>query len=603
MNRRGEVRFMKTRLILLCIIVSCSLLLVSCPLPNMSTSGTPGIGQVSNPGFTVETDSARGLAVFVDAEGTRIDIAGTEEDGTVVACVEAIGVTALPEDNQPAAKGLGGRGPALVIGRRADGKPGLWIVKPDNTVECPLSEKDGTRISCLPESDERFGTFRGLLGWVYHVMGVSEDGKLIAGYAENPKGFSHGRWKIEAGTTIGVYWRVWKHPSRPCYIVSRARIIGTRNAPTQPVPDKGGHHDKGDGHWRGWLRHGLAELKLFLLDSFTSYLIMVDKNGVTSGKMQGAYEITGTDQDSQPAIATIDSAGTIVIEQVTTGPAGSDLQPGSISFGGEAAADGQNLAVTLPIANLLSDAVAGSFDVHFYLASTSAFSPSDDTDLGAVTVTGGVAGNSSVTASASLPIPELNINEVRYLYAVVDSTGVVTEDDETNNQSTKEAAAAVLIYDDENASRTYDVIVQTYLGSDPSKNTGSTDTVMGLYRNISSAAAYLAADMMGATDFSRIDKTNYRPLVPGKYYVVVLSWTGRNGPYALAVRTANIDLPTRADLASNAMDTWEPDDVPATLPLTENKAIPAKPDPLKVGAALSRYSDVNDYDWFTFTLP
>jgi hypothetical protein len=594
---------MKIKSILLCIIVPCSLLLISCPLPNVSTSGIPGIGQVSNPDFTVETDSARGLAVFVDAGGTRIDIEGTEEDGTVVACVEAIGVVELSEGDQPAAKSLGGRGPALVIGRRADGRPGLWIVRPDNTVECPLSEENGTRISCLPESDERFGTFRGPFGWVYHVQGVSEDGKLIAGYAENPKGFSHGRWKIEAGTTIGVYWRVWKHSSRPHYVVSRARIIGTYDASNLPVPDRRGHHDKGAGHWRGWLRHGLDELKLFLLDSFTSYLIMVDKNGVTSGKMQGAYEIMGIDQDGQPAIATIDSAGAIVIEQVKTGPAGSDLQPGSISFGGDAAADGQSLAVTLPIANLLSDAVAGSFDVHFYLASTSAFSPSDDTDLGAVTVTGGVPGNSGVTISTSLAIPELNINEVRYLYAVVDSTGVVTEGDETNNQSTKDTAAAVLIYDDENASRTYDVIVQTYLGSDPSKTTGSTDTVMGLYRDNTATATYLAADMSGATDFSRIDKTNYRPLAPGKYYAVVLSWTGKNGPYALAVRTANIDLPTFADLASNAMDTWEPDDTPATLPLTENKAIPAKPDPLKVGAALSRYSDFNDYDWFTFTLP
>ena len=290
-----------------------------------------------------------------------------------------------------------------------------------------------------------------------------------------------------------------------------------------------------------------------------------------------------------------------------------DLRPGMMTFTGDYVADGTNLSVTLPVENQGS-AAAPAFTIHFYLALTSAFSPSTDTDLGTVSAASGVPRNSTVTINASLAIPELNVNEVRYIYAMVDSTGAVAESDETNNQSTTDAAAAVLVYDDEipSISRTYAIVLQTYLGSDPSKTTGSTDTLMALYRDNNPVATYLTSAIEGGTDFSTIDRSS-TPLAPGTYYVVVLSSNPNNGPYALSVRTGNIsssDLPRFVDLTSNTQDTWEPDETPNTFPKEQDKSIPTKPDPVKVGSALNRYSayvegppQVYDWDWFIFVLP
>jgi hypothetical protein len=283
-----------------------------------------------------------------------------------------------------------------------------------------------------------------------------------------------------------------------------------------------------------------------------------------------------------------------------------NLTPGAMIFTGDYVADGGNLSVTLPVENYGSGTAPGS-TARFYLASTSTFDPGVDTDLGSAAVSSIPAG-SSVSVNPSLTIPDgLDVNEVCYIYAVVDSPGAITETDETDNQSAVDTAAAVLVYDNENASRTYAVVLQTYLGSDPplTAGAGATDTVIGLYQDITTAADYLASDMSGATDFSIVDRSS-SPLGPGTYYVVVESYSGLNGPYALSVRTANIsssDLPLFADLASNAQDAWESDDNPNTGAVTVDKTIPTKPYPVKLGAAANRYSADGDWDWFTFVLP
>jgi hypothetical protein len=286
------------------------------------------------------------------------------------------------------------------------------------------------------------------------------------------------------------------------------------------------------------------------------------------------------------------------------GPRFFDLRPGAISFTGTAVADGTNLDVSLPIQNLQSTAVSAAFDVDFYLALTSAFSPSTDTKLATVALTSGVPGSSSVTLGASLSIPELNINQVVYIYAVVDARGVMTETDETNNMSTAANAASVLVYDDENASRTYPVILETYSPSGSS----TADTSMALYKDdglgtITSAKYMEAVNPMGpGPGFAMIDKSA-SPLLPGTYYVVVVSWSPNNGPYAMAAKIAGIGNVAFVDLTSNTEDTYEPDESPNTWPLTLNKPIPGAPAILRVDSALNRYSANLDYDWFKLFLP
>jgi hypothetical protein len=511
-----------------------------------------------------------------------------------VACTEAVSLVALADEGL-SSKGLAAK-TALVLGKRSDGKPGIWVVNPGKKIETVISEETGKLSSCLPESDEKGGCFRGKFGWSYTIMGASEDGKIIIGYAKTEKGFSWHGQSVDPGTTVGVYWRVSKYRDGKHHMVSRARIIGIFD------PSALTAQDKKHRHWYGWLqRPSLEHLKWFLLDSLTSYLIMVEKDGVSYDKALQLYLVRGTDQDDRPAIASIGERGVVAIEPVASEEL-SDLRPGVMSFTGSGVADGANLEVSLEVENLESGAVSASFQVHFYLAATSTFSPSTDTDLGVVTWSGGVPGGSSVTVNASLGIPDdLNVNEARYVYAVVDATGLIAESDEANNQSTADSAAVVLVYDDENLSRSYDLVVETYAPT----GSGSTDTMMALYQDVAGTTAkYLdESNTAGPAGYAALNGGAAVTLDPGKYYVVVLSWAPVNGPYALGVRTANIDPRQYANLASNAVDTGEPDETPTVWPITGDTSLPSVPVSLQAGNSANRYSAALDYDWFTFILP
>jgi len=301
---------MKQRFILV-ILAPLVLFFVSCPVPSGVPSGASPVSQDSPQGssggssLTLELDASRGQAVLAMKSGARIDISGVGDDGSVVACVEGMGLATV--DQETGRKSLSGSGTTLIVGTRSDGMPGIWELS-GGRVKTVIDEESGSLTSLLPASSEHDGTFKGQFGWVYHVMGISEDGKIIIGYAENKKGFSRGNFHIDAGTTIGVYWRVSRHPARHFFLVSRARIIGTF--------DLSKLHGSGeeDRHGKSWMtRNMLDHLKWFLLDYLTSYLIMVDLNGVHHDSANDVYLVTGTDQDKNPAVATIDLKGNITI--------------------------------------------------------------------------------------------------------------------------------------------------------------------------------------------------------------------------------------------------------------------------------------------------
>jgi hypothetical protein len=241
----------------------------------------------------------------VTQNGTRLDISAVEDDGTTAKCTQAAALASF--------QGSGtGSGDVLIIGTRGDGQPGAWTYSAGK-VQSVIDEDSGKLTSMLPPSNERDGTFKGRFGWTYQVMGISEDGKIIIGYALNKNGFSWGKFTIDPGTTIGVYWRVSRHPFRPFFLASRAQIIGTLDLSKLPGAGKGRHH------WTNMiLRRLLGDFKWFLLDYLSSYLIMVDKNGVHFDSTNNDYLVSGTDQDDDPAIATIDLKGNITITPQTT---------------------------------------------------------------------------------------------------------------------------------------------------------------------------------------------------------------------------------------------------------------------------------------------
>ncbi len=317
----------------LCFLAPLVLLLFACPLMNTSQTSPGGAqhplvpGGSNTAGLTVQTDAIRNQGILVTGSGLKLDITTVVDDGTTVNCVDAVGVA--PVADSSGGKGLSSSSVAVVIGARNDGNPGAWVYS-SNKIQGVIDEDSGQVTSRLPEAGDQNGVFRGAFGWVYHVVGVSEDGKIIIGYAENKKGINRGIVQIDPGTTIGVYWRVSRHPIRPFFMVTRAHIIGTLDLSKIKAANKRIQHLIDVA-----LRHALDQLKFLLIDYLSSYLIMVDK--VHFDSVNNVYLVSGTDQDDQPAVATIDQKGGITIAETpsNTSPtfyvAGSYNSPSNIA--------------------------------------------------------------------------------------------------------------------------------------------------------------------------------------------------------------------------------------------------------------------------------
>jgi len=300
---------------------------ISCAPQAVGVSGPAAVspGAAGNTGSpSLVTDAARGQVVFVDTNGTRVDIVSQEPDGSTVASTEAVGMAVMPgSEGAPASRGIsqGGGGEqlrAIVVGGRPDGRGGIWAVL-SNGLVLPAGESlGGGNGSGLPDCDDAGHNLRASMGWTYTVTGVSPDGRLVIGNAVNKNGFQRGGITIDPGTTVGVFWKVARISHRPYVSVDSARVIGTLDLSSLPA----GHH--------GWkqrltslLVSILSHLKLFFLNYFSAYLTSAD--AVTFDSSTGLYSVTGTDQDGNDAVATIDSRNTITITPVATGPTQADV--------------------------------------------------------------------------------------------------------------------------------------------------------------------------------------------------------------------------------------------------------------------------------------
>ena len=304
---------MRRRIVSLLVVAPFVLFLAACPMANMSHTSQPGsspAGGTQEATPTIQTDTTRNQGVLVTPSGAKLDIASVADDGTTVNCVAPVSIAPISDPSN--AKSLSTNYTSIIVGTRGDGNPGAWVYS-SGKIQGVIDEDSGQLTSRLPDTTEQNGAFRGQFGWVYYVQGVSADGKVIVGYALNKKGINFGTIQIDPGTTIGVYWRVTRHPVRPFFLVSHAHIIGTLDQSKINQTNK-------------WLRrliseileHSLGQLNLLLVNYLNSYLIMVDKNGVTFDATDNLYLVTGTDQNDQPATASISQQGNITITETTT---------------------------------------------------------------------------------------------------------------------------------------------------------------------------------------------------------------------------------------------------------------------------------------------
>ncbi len=279
---------------------------------------------------------------------------------------------------------------------------------------------------------------------------------------------------------------------------------------------------------------------------------------------------------------------------------GMDLEPKQITFTVDYIEDAELLSITLPIKNKTADTVTTDFIVHFYLSTDTTFetSPTDD-DLGTVNVTTDIPGGSTVNINPSLTMPEVGVNQSVYIYAVVDSTDVITENDETNNQSTTDTAAVILVYDNETVPpRSYNIVFETF----PPTGSGSTNTVIFLYKDVTGTGIYQDEDD-DTGDYAQYSKITGL-YDTGTYYILVRTYSA--GSYALSVRTGNIPIKLfGTDLGS---DPYESDDNPTPgppgAPYTDDLSnLPPASTAIKVGATSNRYAGNPDWDWFEIVLP
>ncbi len=298
------------------------LVLASCYLPQ-----NPGQLDGTETGLqlSVMTDKSREQGVYVNEDGDRFDIVSKEgPDGEVVKCVEALDIIPVSSGDGAASKSFGGSGPvkALILGKRGDGYPGVWEVLNDDSIVPVSSNESGEKNSKAGDSCEVDWLIHGFFGWQYHIVFPflgpdSEDGYIFVGYAENTRGIDFGgKWKIEEGTTVAVYWRLEKKKHH--YHLSRARIIGEpKENYTKWKKDK----DKEFPHRNRYrhsvfvhfLRYLFDSYKFFFFDSFETYLVDVLDAEYDTDKDK--YLVTGHVEGAVPTVTPVtktEKSGTVV---------------------------------------------------------------------------------------------------------------------------------------------------------------------------------------------------------------------------------------------------------------------------------------------------
>ena len=313
------------------------LLVTSCRLPQEASQSSPAPAVSPSMQLSVTTDTSRSQGIYVNETGTKIDIV-SQEGGTSVRCVEADAIVAVDQASQsPALSNIRtsqqDQLKAVVLGRRDDGSPGVWEVTRDDRIHPAAENEGGDNSSKLCEAREIGWLLHSAFGWHYHALQIlgpdSGKGFIIVGVAENKKGFDHGPFNIDPGTTVAVYWRLT--PSRYGHLkVSRARVIGQPSAQYATLLAQ---TDNDFSNWQRFPFHNsfffrgrVPSFALFFLDWFDIYLTGVtassyDKSAddyLATGPLTGSAVPAGT----QTGTATIQLDGTISIALASGGGGG-----------------------------------------------------------------------------------------------------------------------------------------------------------------------------------------------------------------------------------------------------------------------------------------
>jgi hypothetical protein len=294
------------------------LLILGCQMPAgvgparnlVGEDGEELTGAVWAPGsLSVEMDEERGVAVYVNENGERFDVAAEEyPGGPVITCVEVESFVEIPPSDDPDALAV----KAIVAGVRNDGELGAWAIHPDDSIHLTVGEDGEAR--CLTGADPAsiVDGMQSRYGWRYQIVGSASDDTgrtmIIVGVSKNPHGFVYGSVEVLPDSPVAVYWKVWRLPFSRFRIITPPRVIGTyeKAATTAAAPQL-----------EPRFAEILARLRQFFLGRLQSFLADLDRDQPVAWDAEGqVYVVRGTDQDGNIAVARIDTSGGIVIAPV-----------------------------------------------------------------------------------------------------------------------------------------------------------------------------------------------------------------------------------------------------------------------------------------------
>ena len=281
------------RIAVILIVTAAALIISGCPSPvNIVSDGGQEPYQTT---AEVSFDASRGVVVFTEEDGTETPVVVQGENGDD-GPVDLIDYVVL-DDGDDAGRFSGNvrRIRCIVIGRRSDGKSGVWVIYRGGGVVV-LPNEDNVKDSALMEMVEVEGS--PYLGdeWVYDAKAISSDGRMIIGQLSRPDGWI---WLSDEAPkpSIGVFWSIYEVDDK--LIISRARPILRMYEP-EPDTSLSRHMWRHRNRYSDWMDRLKEMLQAFFLDISWNYLEDVDgfvpADKVEGGIPEGFYVVAGPDK-------------------------------------------------------------------------------------------------------------------------------------------------------------------------------------------------------------------------------------------------------------------------------------------------------------------
>jgi hypothetical protein len=307
------------KIIIFCLFAAFALIITGCPSPVANSSAV-------SPAYETSATIDESRMVFVEEDGTEIPLVTESGDGPA----EIIDFTVLDDsDSESRSSYSTSRVRCIVIGRRHDGRSGIWLIyRSRGMVVVPNEE--GVEDSLLMELVEVDGNPWYGDDWVYEARAISDDGqpidengKIIIGQLRRPDG-----WKYEEyfgddvpAPEIGVWWSLYLKNDK--IYISRARPMLMMH---EPEPENTVARHSGGRQWiRNWIELLIEWIQINVLSYAWNYMAdvvdFVDPGDVTGGIPDGFYVVSGTDKYGVDSWAWLTASS---MEDIVDAPGGGD---------------------------------------------------------------------------------------------------------------------------------------------------------------------------------------------------------------------------------------------------------------------------------------